>query len=433
MNKTLKIFLVISLVVLLAAATGLIVALVYASADRDEAQTRLNGVYEKSYFDAVDYLGDVGTKLDKVSVLSGPSLQSVLLADVRRESELAASDLSRLGAETENMEKVLKFLNQLSDYAGYLSGKLNKETLTKEEKTDLARYAGLVKDLEQDLRALQEKLVRGDSIDGSALSDFSLIDDLIKTYSSVDYPEMIYDGPFSDGLDERTAKSLESLSPVGRDGAKDLVTEYFPEATEIEYVGESSATIQAYLFSFRLGRNEGTLALTQKGGKVLSYNAYCVIDDPTLTEEECVEKGDEYIKKLGFSDMKAVWVNNNNSTVYINYAYVYDDIIVYPDLIKIKICSETGDLIGVESQNYLYNHVPRDLSFDKSVVLDLDESLTVVSQSYCVVPTDGEREIAAKEVVARKGSDLYYIYYDLSTEREIRCLVVIEDEGRLLR
>ena len=433
MKKSIKILLFVGMSLFIAATIGLTVALVVVQNDRAEAESRLNGLYEKSYYDVLDYLADVKLKTDKATVLQGRSLPTALLSDVWRESELAATVFSQMGTESEESDKVVKFLNQLSDYARSLTIKLRQESLSAEEKGTLKRYADLVQEIESALRSVQEKLVRGEDIDASGLSDFSLISDVVKTYSSVDYPEMIYDGPFSDGLKDRETKYLTGKEELSLEALQEKVLSYFPAAENVTYVGESATTIPAYLFSFRLGRNEGTLALTKVGGYVLSYNAYCLVEDPVLTEEECVEKGNEYIEKMGYQNMKAVWVNNDDSTVYINYAYCEGDVVVYPDLVKIKVCSETGDLIGVESQNYLYNHTERDLLINRSVSLDIDESLSVVSQTYCVIPTETNEEIASKEIVATREGVTYYLYYDLSDGEEVRCLVVIEDEGRVLQ
>ena len=40
----------------------------------------------------------------------------------------------------------------------------------------------------------------------------------------------------------------------------------------------------------------------------------------------------------------------------INYAYMQDDVIVYPDLIKVKVALDNGDILGIETTGYLNNH-----------------------------------------------------------------------------
>ena len=425
MKKGNKAFHIIMTIVAIASIIALGVTLWVTESNRRKTQSRLNSVYEKSYYEVLDETSDIEVKLSKINVLSGNELKRQLLADVWRQSELAASNLSQLGTESAELNEVIKFLNQLSDYSYYLSNKLSSESLTDEEKANLSKLYTVIKSINGDLVASRDKLLNGDKIDGQILSDKSLVDDSIKNHSSVDYPELIYDGPFSDGLNDREVKFLKDKTELSEEEASNKVKEYFPSASNIEKVGVSNTTIPAYLFSFDLGRNTGTVQISKAGGYVVSYNAYCLIDDPQLSEEECVAKADDYISALGYSDMKAVWVSNDDSTVYINYAFYY------PDLIKVKICSQTGDLVGVEAQNYLYNHTEREV-VKRDVTISIDDKLTVTSQSYCLIPTEWNSEIMAKEVVATYEGMEYYIYYDIESGEEIRALIVVEDNGRTL-
>ena len=431
MKKGKKIFSIIMTVVAIASIITLGVTLWVTESNRQKTQKRLNAVYEKSYYEVLDETSDIEVKLSKFSVLTGNELRGQLLSDVWRQSELAASNLSQLGTESEDLDKIIKFLNQLGDYAYFLSRKLSKGSITDAEKQNVLKMYAIIKELNNTLVASRDKLLGSDKIDGSLLSGMTLIDDSIKSHSSVDYPELIYDGPFSDGLNDREAKFLIGKDNISEDEALGKVRSYFPAATDIEKIGEGSSSIPTYIFSFNLGRNTGTVQISKAGGYVVSYNAYCLIDDPTFSEEECLDKANAYIKQLGYDDMKAVWISNDDSTVYVNYAYFTDGIIVYPDLVKVKVCSQTGDLIGLEAENYLYNHVSRTIE-KKNVAISLDERLTVTSQSYCLIPTEWNTEIMAKEIVASFDGTEYYIYYDLDTGEEVKALIVVEDNGRTL-
>ena len=52
---------------------------------------------------------------------------------------------------------------------------------------------------------------------------------------------------------------------------------------------------------------------------------------------------------------------SEDNTATINYAYKQDDVIVYPDLIKLKIALDTGEIIGFEAKGYLSSHRVRDI------------------------------------------------------------------------
>ncbi len=426
-NKKKNIFIITTVIL---GITTVVMSILFGitMAEKKNKEEKLSYIYEKSFYETVDSMNDVELKLSKFSALSGKELRRQLLLDVWRECDLSATNFSQLGTENENMDKVVKFFNQLGDYCYYLSQKLNGAEISAEEEENIEEYHGIVADLNDKLVAEQSNLTDGKTV---VFVTAETVAAAIKNHSSVDYPEMIYDGPFSDGLNDREAKFLEDKQDITSDQGIEKVRSYFPTATAIKYIGEGSTNIPTYLYEFSVGRNTGNAQITKKGGFLAMYNAFCRIDDPTLSEEECVEKGDEIISRLGYGEMKAVWVSNDDSTVYINYAYTSNGVIIYPDLVKVKVCSQTGDIIGVEAQNYLYNHVERNVTFpDKTVVIN--EKLTVIERNECIIPTEWNTEIQAIEVVAERYGMRYYIYLDPSTGEELKVLVVIEESGKLL-
>lgn len=432
MTKTKKIIIVVSIIALLIVAS-LSTALGIFVTKNNNNQTNLNAIYEKSFHETLDSLNDIELRLSKVKVLTGTTLRQQLLNDVWRECDIASTNLSQLGVVNEEMNTIMKFLNQMGDYCYFVSIKLKNATLTEEESANIVKFYDIVKELNASLREVQDKLVSGKKINVKILRDNIAIGEAIKTHSSVDYPELIYDGPFSDALNDREVKNLKGETEITSEQGAGKVSEYFPDAKNVKYLGEGTSSISSYLYQFDLGKETGNVQLSQLGGKVASFNSYCAIDDPVLSEAECLTKAEAYVKQLGYDSMKAVWVFNNNSTVYVNFAFCDEqEIVYYPDLVKLKINSNNGDLIGMEGENYLYNHTARDLSLTNEMTIVLNKSLKIESQTYCLIPTEWNTEILCKEVVATADGITYYIYFELTTGDEKKALVVIEDEGRLL-
>ena len=63
----------------------------------------------------------------------------------------------------------------------------------------------------------------------------------------------------------------------------------------------------------------------------------------------------------------------------INFAYKQDDIIVYPDLIKVKISLDNGQMVGFECKNYLISHRAREI---EEPTLSLDEARALLSSDF---------------------------------------------------
>ena len=45
----------------------------------------------------------------------------------------------------------------------------------------------------------------------------------------------------------------------------------------------------------------------------------------------------------------------------MNFAYRDGDVVVYPDLIKVKLSLNDGQVVGFESKNYLISHRVRNI------------------------------------------------------------------------
>ncbi|HKL74008.1 MAG TPA: PepSY1/2 domain-containing protein [Clostridia bacterium] len=433
-SKARKLIILIG-VMLLVAVIALSVALGIIESKRRDANTNLNNLYEKSYTETITSLDNISTKLSKVTVLSGVQLRQQLLNDIWRECGIASTNLSQMAESSDNLNEAIKVLNQIGDYCQYLGRKITTTQLSETEIGHLDSFSSTITHLNTSLSSVQENLVQGDKIDSSILSNLSAVTETIGKidYTSVDYPELIYDGPFSEGLDNPETKFLNDKEEISETRGTELIAQYFAGCTDISSGGETAEPIPSYIYSFKYNGKDGTAYLSKLGGYVVQFDSYCEVTDPLLSDEECLQKAEAYIQQLGYSNMKPVWISNNNSTVYINFAYTENDVVYYPDLIKIKVCNDTGDMIGVEAVNFIYNHIPRTLTLPANADhINIPSSLTVKSQIFCLIPTDWKSEILCLEVVAEKDEQVFYIYYNAETGEEERVLLVIDEDGQLL-
>lgn len=435
LTKRKQILLLIVAIIMTAATIAFAVAFGVTYAEQRKDGTSLNNIFEKSYYETSDALKNVRTDLKKAAVLDSRPLREQLLLDVWNNCTIASDNLTQLSGQSEKIPELIKMLNQIGDYSRYLSKKTDEEGLSESESENLNVFVSAIEKISTSLNEVSEQLIKGDKIQADILRDLDNLTENLSTidYSSINYPELIYDGPFSDGLSDRTPKALENADEISKERAQELVSEYFEGAEDIELIAESETTLAAYMFSFSIDGNEGNISITKKGGKVLLYNSYKEINNPQLDDQECIEKATEYIQQMGYENMKPVWISNNNTTVYVNFAFEKNGIVYYPDLIKIKLSGEDGVLLGVEAQNYMYNHTDRTLENPgEPENISINASLTVKSKQLCVIPTDWNTEILCLEVVAEKADETYYIYYNVETGNAERIMIVIDDDGQLL-
>jgi germination protein YpeB len=106
-------------------------------------------------------------------------------------------------------------------------------------------------------------------------------------------------------------------------------------------------------------------------------------------------------------------------------------VVCYPDLVKVEVALDTGDIVGFEAKGYLTCHRSRDLS---GFQLTQEEAETLVpswvevqSSSPALIPTSGGYETLCWEVLAQ-GADgrqaLYYLNAETGGEEQIFLLEI---------
>ncbi|MCI8621182.1 MAG: hypothetical protein HFJ50_05530 [Clostridia bacterium] len=91
------------------------------------------------------------------------------------------------------------------------------------------------------------------------------------------------------------------------------------------------------------------ISISQKGGHLVNMNYYREISDEKMSPEDAIEIGKRFLAEKGYSNMKETYYMKQSGNVVINYAYQDDDVLVYSDLIKLKIALDNGEILGMES------------------------------------------------------------------------------------
>ncbi|MFW5779824.1 MAG: PepSY1/2 domain-containing protein [Bacillota bacterium] len=414
---------------------GLSLTLAFAVERQNQYRIDLENIYEKSYYDTMASVYNIETNMEKLSIAEGDTMQRKLLNSIWRECELAENNLAQLSTDSESVDQIIKFINQMGDYCHYLSNKLEEFDISEEENQNLDSLAELLRELKTNLISIQEELMSGGRILGPYGQEVNYFSDAFHkmNHTTIEYPHLLYDGPFSEARNERTPIALEGLQNYTQEEGQELLQEHFPhDNLEIEYMGEVTGTIPAYLYNISAGELSGSVELTKQGGYILIYNSFKSIRDPNLGEDECIEKAEEFIEDIGYENMEPVWVTNNHSTLYINFAYVQDDVIIYPDLIKIKVAADNGEIIGVEARNYIFNHKQRQLDIPNEIDYSPNNGTTVVKENLALIPTEWNTEVLSKEYVVTKDEKTYIIYVNVDSLEEEKILMVINDEGQML-
>jgi germination protein YpeB len=432
-KRPIKLELLIGTVIALVLVAGLAVTLAFAADMKEKYNTHLDNLYKKSFIEAMDSIDDIEIKLSKVSISEGSQTQKTLLSEIWMNAEIAKNNLAQLSGKDSNMEKIIQFLNQMGDYCHCLSKKLPDDPLTDEEKDKLESLYKVVQSLKASFKEVDEGL-RGDATFVGRLDEgIQMLGDCYEHFnndSNIDYPEMIYDGPFSDATAIREAKYLNSLPKVTQEAAEARAREIFKDAKEIAFVEKTMGSIPSFVFSVATEEGEGLAQISEQGGKLVLYTSSHDKGGAEIDIEEATEKAEEVLVTMGYENLKLVWVTPGEGAVYLNYIFFHDDILYYPDFVKLKV-GDDGCVLAFDATGYAYNHIDRSLdppsATPEQAAEKVSKKLTIVETRTVVIPTKWNTEIFAYEFFCEREDEEFYVYIDANTLEEVEIMKVVNN------
>ena len=135
--------------------------------------------------------------------------------------------------------------------------------------------------------------------------------------------------------------------------------------------------------------------------------------------------------------MKVVWSDVIGDDAFINLAPVIDGVIIYPDLVKVKVDLTKGNVLGFEASSYYMNHVDRKIMptrITQSVAkAKLYSGLKVKDARLALIPLEYDKEVLCYEFICTMNGNTYYVYINAVNGAEENILKVIQtDNGNLL-
>ena len=143
-------------------------------------------------------------------------------------------------------------------------------------------------------------------------------------------------------------------------------------------------------------------------------------------------------------DLKASYVSgwveafrNGVGTYTLTVTYEENGVLIYPDLIKVKVALDNGDILGIETSGYLNNHETRNV--DKSNIISKEEAIRLANENLkveetrlAIIPTEFKSEVFCWELKGTVEKRKFLLYVNAKTGRVEDILVIIQTESGTL-
>ena len=433
----------LTLVVVLISIIVILSLLIYKK--QREYRQAMENSYNMAFFELVDYVDSVEVYLAKSLVSNTPEHGAETLTYVWREANLAQSYLARLPINSTELENTAKFLNQVSDYSYALSRKnIDNQQLTQEELDNLKELHRYSVDLKNTLNQLSDDLNSGriswgeltkkgspvfaQEVSNVSKESFSNLEENFHEYAG-----LIYDGAFSEHMTNPGRKGLIG-EDIDEETAKQRVEEFFGKDNikEVKSNGlTENANIQSYDFTVTKKDNQTAwISISKKGGHIVFVNSTREVQSEVINQEQANEIGQKFLESRGISHVKPTYYLKQNGIVTINYAYVQDDVIVYPDLIKLKVALDNGEILGMETTGYLNSHTERTFTTPKiskeEARQKINQNLEILNEGLAMIPTEYQTEILCWEFKGMVENRQFLVYINVETGKEEDVLVILE-------
>lgn len=413
--------------------------------ERDFRQASENS-YNMAFFELVDYVNNVETYLAKSVISTTPEHGAETLTHLWREADLAQSYLAQLPIGSQELANTSKFLNQVSDYSYSLSRKnIYQEGLSQEDLDNLKNLHNFSVELKNTLIQLSADMNDGriswgeltkkgsvafaQQVSNISQDSFSGLEENFHEYAG-----LIYDGAFSEHMTNPDRKGLTG-EDINEEKAKQIAKKFYGEdkVEEISANGLSeNGNIPSYDFSLKLKDREkdnyANISVSQKGGHIVLANDNRNVETEVISQEKANEIGKNFLNQKGFPNMKETYYLKQEGIVTINYAYQQNDVTMYPDLIKLKVALDNGEILGIETTGYLNSHEERKLSEVKiskeEAKKTLNKDLEIMSESLAIIPTEFQTEILCWEFKGKIDDTEFLVYINANSGREEDILII---------
>jgi spore germination protein len=371
-------------------------------------------------------VSNIETTLNKSVYANTATQQNGLAAKLMRETSVAKSALAVLPISDNSLDKVSKYITQVGDFSMALSTKISAgQKITDEEYKTMQSLEKYAKTLHSGMLSLKPDI-----------ETTQLTSSFKKTAEDfTDFPALIYDGPFSDHISQQKPRLTEGKKQVTQGNAQNIAADFLSVTQDkLAHTQDTAGGLPTFNFT---GNNGAVrISVTKAGGFISTMENSRDVTAENLSYEDAAKKALSFLKDRGITDMKQSYYVINDGICILNYAYHQNDIVYYPDLIKVSVALDNGEILGFNSTGYIMNHHTRKeaakISADTAQKA-VSPHLKVEKRELALIPTPGLNEVLCYEFMCTgQDKDRVLVYINASTGFEQQILILQSSDNGVL-
>lgn len=415
--------------------------------ERRRAETQLENKYNRAFYESMQRSKNVEAMLSKGLASGSPNNIDNLFSDLWYNANSAQENLHQLPLSHQVVARTSKFLTQVGDYAYAITKRDQGTKFTERDRTTMRELYSKAQVLNREMAAVQRQAAAGrfhwtevkkgldtrlnkGSLSG-ADSSFRRVDSQMQ-----EIPVLIYDGPFSDHLDRAKPLGVTGKAVTSEQAqkiARGFIDFKGAKISDVRSAKAVRGKIPAYSFVFRTGNRPSDVIstnVTKTGGHTVYYTNSRSVGEAKITDSKASSLAEDFLRSRGVKNMMPTYSMKSNNTLTVSFAYKQGDVVIYPDLIKVMVALDNGQILTYDAMGFLMSHHKRDLPQPR---LSIDEArkklnpqLKVKAERMAVIPTAGMHEVLTYEFKAEMTGDTFLVYINALTGDEERIFKLLK-------
>lgn len=403
--------------------------------------------YQRAFHDLNFHIDALNDELGKALAVNSRKQLSPSLANAWRLAYSAQSDVSQLPLILLPFNKTEEFLAKVANFSYRIAIRdLDKEPLTESEYKTLKTLYEDSKVIKEELNGVQEKVIDNQlrwmdvelalaqddkKSDNTIIDGFKTIDKKVEEFPEIDW------GPGVNNLENKEQSKKLKGSLITKEEAEKKALKFMGLSNnadvEIENTGEDT---EYEAFSVIIKEKDTVyLDVTKTGGYIVWMIINRDVENKKLNYDQALDKANAFLKKHGYKSMTPVSVEGYNGSLIFTFAYSQDDVLIYPDLVSVKVALDNGEIVGYQSVDYIYNHKERTISSPKISVEEaktrVNPNLKIISIKKAIIENYNSDEVLTYEIIGELNENTYKIYINADTGDEEEVVKVSPNEVQL--
>lgn len=386
--------------------------------------------YQRAFHDLAFHMDKLNEQLGNTLAVNSTSMgyHRKGLVNVWRLTSQAQNEISQLPLSYLPFTEAEDFLSHISNFAYKTAVRdLTKNPLSDEEFKTLQALYEKSDEISKELKRMQADVLTNNlrwmdvevAIAANQAEGANVIVDGLRSMNEKvgAYPELNWGPSVTSMYEKRTIKMLggEFVKP---EDVKKKAAAYLNVDESAVQVTENGQGSEYASFSAVVNANDPNrkvqMDFSQKGGQLIWLMKNREIGPKKVSFEQAKASADKLLNAFGYKDMKAVSYDMYTNSGSFTYVGVQNGVLIYPEKITVKVALDNGEALGLQANDYVYEHhkreLPSPIMSKAEAKKAVNPNLQIKSEQLALIDNEMGEEVLCYEYTGRINGAMYRIY-----------------------